>query len=396
MRPKSTGHFGIVWQKNVTSVGIAAGQGRGNNSALFANMLFAQQQGVEDLPLPVLELNQRAAVVPPFPGSSKLTRERSEGPTVSASTTLRSLQFDQEIADLAEIGRIIVAFLDAPEIVLVHHVEVECAFDVNGRDVIGSEIGQHFVAHLGLGYVPGFLVLIEQNQARAADNGQGHQKKNQLFPIHFAGLRLGLTMARTSPDTATRTGIAPILTTFVQNSRASVSLRRFLRTCFKSLPHFDPGLLIIIQFLLLFGRKNDPVPAVPSLCVCNRLILCSVSLCLVSRTWTFSSHCLPALASISLTRVKGWFMLARLRALIRSSSPASCSTSALDKIQIAVHRMNHAVAHAFCTCTQTLSFNISVSETRTTSPSPVGFFQLIRVRDCVRRRLRVCLQEKRF
>src|SRR5436190_2280114 len=47
--------------------------------------------------------------------------------------------------------------------------------------------------------------------------------------------RLALITAKTNPESATAIGIAPIFTSFVQNSIASVSRRRFLRTCFKSL-----------------------------------------------------------------------------------------------------------------------------------------------------------------
>ena len=151
---------------------------------------------------------------------------------------LRNFQiahFDQQIADFGEIGRIIVSLLHAPLVVFFDQVQITRALDVNGGDIVDLEIRQKFLAEFVPGGVPGFLIAMAQHQASPAKNNQGRQKKDQLFAIHFAAVRLRFTKAKTIPVTATRAGMTPMLATFVQNSSASVSLASFLRTDFSSL-----------------------------------------------------------------------------------------------------------------------------------------------------------------
>ena len=122
--------------------------------------------------------------------------------------------FDEQVADLGEIGRIIVPLPHAPAVVFFGQVQIGRALDVNGGDIVDLEIVEELLAHFALGVGPGFLVAVEQDQAGAAENDQGDEKKDQLFAIHFAAVLLRLTMARTMPVTATSAGMAPMLSHF--------------------------------------------------------------------------------------------------------------------------------------------------------------------------------------
>src|SRR5580700_1125932 len=98
-------------------------------------------------------------------------------------------------------------------------MQVAFTLEVNGGDVVDLKSGENLLAHLGLRGDPCVTIAVAENQSRAAQDDEDNQEDDQLFAIHFAAVRLRLMAARTTPVMATRTGMAPMLTTLVQNSR---------------------------------------------------------------------------------------------------------------------------------------------------------------------------------
>src|SRR5689334_24276712 len=94
---------------------------------------------------------------------------------------------------------------------------------------------EQFLANFRLMNSPRLAVLAKQNQSCPPDDGEGDEHENELLAIHLAEDRLRFRKASDRPENATTAGIAAMLRTLAWNSRASVSLRRFFRTCFKSL-----------------------------------------------------------------------------------------------------------------------------------------------------------------
>ncbi len=78
-----------------------------------------------------------------------------------------------------------------------------------------------------------------------------------MVTVHFAAVLVRLTRARTTPVRATRAGMAPMLTTLVQNSRESVSRRNCFWTSLICLLTWVAVFLEVFHFLLLLGRKDE-------------------------------------------------------------------------------------------------------------------------------------------
>jgi len=130
---------------------------------------------------------------------------------------------------------------------------------MHGSDVVDLEIWQDFLAEFAPGSVPGFLTAITQHQAGPAKNNQGRQKKDQLFAIHFAAVRLRFTKARTTPVTATSTGIRPMFRDFCPKFEGVCLLGQLFPDRLEFFIGVSHGFLIILQFLLLFGGQDEPL-----------------------------------------------------------------------------------------------------------------------------------------
>ncbi len=248
----------IAFEHDVASIGKAlvaeAHHGRGPFG--FLRVFFAQEERLQRLALGILELDQHAGVGPPA-RLRQVHAGQLRGGDRFGLDNFQVADFEEQFADLGKIGWIIALFQHAPVVSFSAEGQFAFALEVNGGDVIDLEIVQELLSGLADGGGPGLLVVPEQHQTGPADEGQGDQEQEQLFAIHFAAVRLRLTMARTMPVTATRAGMEPMLTTLVQNSSASVSWRNFLRDGFEVLVHVGHRFLIVLQFFLLFGREDE-------------------------------------------------------------------------------------------------------------------------------------------
>ena len=130
----------------------------------LAHVGLAQQQRLDHLAVLVAQFDQHGGVGR-RPRRQQLVAAQLRGADFFGLGRLEVRGFEQEAADLGEVGRVIIALLHPPQIVLLHEVQlIRAAFDDDGGDVIDRQVAQE----LQRGALPaaalprGLVALVEQ------------------------------------------------------------------------------------------------------------------------------------------------------------------------------------------------------------------------------------------
>src|SRR5215470_2805058 len=239
---------------------------------------------------------------------------------------LQLLQLQEQVADRIDVSRKAAALLHRPARVAAH--ERDGLFRPGDRDLgdlVDLEPLQQPLADARVGHLVARAFPPRDAGAGGDERDEDREGDDELLPVHRLPLRRRRTIAIAMPAMATSSGIAPMLTTLVQNSSDSVSDRSSRRTSFSS-RRVSAARLRKLSISACCSAVRIAPPA-GALVRCSDSSFLRVSVRLSSSDLILPRYVWAASASICFTRVNGRAAVARPRRLMRFGSPDICSTS---------------------------------------------------------------------
>src|SRR5581483_8226241 len=139
----------------------------------LARVLFAERDGRDGLVVLVFKIQQNAGIGP-LPRQRKLQARQLRSADFLALNDLQVAGLEKKFADLGKIGRIIVAFAHAPEVILFDQVQfIRALLDADMGDVIDREgVAEQLLARALLAGAAGFVAVHLDVPAGTAQDDQ--------------------------------------------------------------------------------------------------------------------------------------------------------------------------------------------------------------------------------
>src|SRR5437899_7951276 len=217
------------------------------------------------------------------------------------------------------MGRITVAFLDRPNIRLDQVHLAGGLAQGNLRDIVDRKVAQQFFSRASFAPLKRRRLLFVRIKHKTPEHQGDDDNNKQLLLVHLAAVFLRLTRASATPAAATASGIARMLVHCKVVWSESMSLRRFLRSCFSVA---RTSVRFLCTSLHSFLASSERMTCWPGCLPRTRsLIFWFRSDSLFSSSLILLAKRSSAFACNSRTLVNVRLILARLRILIRSLSP---------------------------------------------------------------------------